>query len=96
MGRSELSQRADEVRHFNRFYTRQIGLLQEGILHSSFSLTEARVLYELAHRQQSLATHLAQELGIPGTSAEFSGASVSRALSTGYAPQAMLGSRHLR
>jgi DNA-binding MarR family transcriptional regulator/GNAT superfamily N-acetyltransferase len=46
---SARAQDVDAVRRFNRFYTRQIGVLQEKLLHSPFSLTEGRVLYEIAY-----------------------------------------------
>jgi DNA-binding MarR family transcriptional regulator/GNAT superfamily N-acetyltransferase len=58
------TRRIEAVRRFNRFYTRQIGLLQDGILNSPFTLTEARVVYELAHHEQTTATHLGEELGL--------------------------------
>ncbi len=47
MAASVLARDVDAVRRFNRFYTRQIGVLQEKLLHSRFSLTEGRVLYEI-------------------------------------------------
>jgi DNA-binding MarR family transcriptional regulator/N-acetylglutamate synthase-like GNAT family acetyltransferase len=53
-----------EVRHFNRFYTKQIGVLQDGLLNSPFTLTEVRVLYELAHRNRPTAGDLGEELGL--------------------------------
>ena len=55
------------VRRFNRFYTRQMGLLEDGLLHSPFNLTEVRVLYEIAHRTAPTASAIGQELGLdPG------------------------------
>ena len=54
----------DAIRDFNRFYTRQIGLLDQGFLGSPFTLTEGRVLYELAHRENPTATEIARELSL--------------------------------
>jgi len=59
-----LEEKVSTVRRFNRFFTRQIGALREGLLHSPYSLTEARILYELAHRSDVIATALCRELGL--------------------------------
>jgi len=55
-------QRVAAIRRFNRFYTRQIGLLEDGLLDSPFSLTQVRILYELAHREQTTAVGLCNDL----------------------------------
>lgn len=52
------------VRRFNRFYTRRIGLLREGLLDTPFSLTQARVLFEIAHEPGTRSASLAAGLGL--------------------------------
>ncbi len=64
MGQIGGSARIDTVRRFNRFYTRAIGVLQEGWLNSPFPLTEARVLFELAHREKPTATDVRNSLDL--------------------------------
>ncbi len=61
---AELEAHIAAVRGFNRFYTREIGVLQKGLLQSDLSLAEVRVLYELAHTTDSTATSIASTLGL--------------------------------
>ena len=61
------AERAAALREFNRFYTRRIGVLQERLLDSPFSLAESRLLWELAHAPDSTAAALARRLDLdPG------------------------------
>lgn len=53
----------DEVRRFNRAYTRRLGVLGEGFLESKFSLTEARVLHELSEGSKT-AHEIGAALGL--------------------------------
>lgn len=59
-----LDQNVAALRQFNRFYTKAIGVLRPGFLDSPYSLTESRILYEIAHRQPTTAAALAAELGL--------------------------------
>jgi DNA-binding MarR family transcriptional regulator/GNAT superfamily N-acetyltransferase len=54
----------DAIRRFNRFYTRQIGLIGKGYLDSPFTLSEVRVLYELAYRDTPTASEIAKALAL--------------------------------
>ena len=59
--------RTAAVRRFNRFYTRRIGVLQERLADTRFSLAESRLLWEFAHRDKTTGAELARELGLdPG------------------------------
>src|SRR5271170_3796705 len=57
-----LDRRIEAVRRFNRFYTRHIGLLQEGFLNTTLTLTEGRVLYGVAQREKCIARDVGEEL----------------------------------
>jgi len=61
---ADLEQRIAAIRGFNRRYTRRLGVLQDGFLQTPYSLTEARVLHELAQRDKATATDIAAELGL--------------------------------
>jgi DNA-binding MarR family transcriptional regulator/predicted N-acetyltransferase YhbS len=52
----------EDVRGFNRFYTRVLGLLRPDLAGSAFGLTEARVLFELAHRDDAAVSDLRRDL----------------------------------
>ncbi|NEE01456.1 bifunctional helix-turn-helix transcriptional regulator/GNAT family N-acetyltransferase [Phytoactinopolyspora halotolerans] len=56
--------RVAAVRRFNRFFTRQMGLLDQGLLQTRFSLTESRVIFELAQRERSEVSDVRAALGI--------------------------------
>src|SRR6476620_6155053 len=60
----EMDARVAAMRRFNRFYTRRVGVLGEGHLQSQYSLTEVRVLYEVAHQERITASELGERLAL--------------------------------
>lgn len=58
------AQKVEAVRTFNRFYTKRIGLLQQGLLKTRFPLTQARIIFELAQHEHLTASALTSELDI--------------------------------
>jgi DNA-binding MarR family transcriptional regulator/N-acetylglutamate synthase-like GNAT family acetyltransferase len=65
--KEDLGTRIDAIRRFNRFFTRRIGVLRGGLLHTPYSLTEARLLFEIANHDELTASDLSRELGLdPG------------------------------
>ena len=67
MSLNESDHHVAAVRAFNRFYTRKLGLIEPKLLHSPFTLQEARILYEIRHRPACTATDLTRDLGLdPG------------------------------
>jgi len=64
MPQLDSEQEVAAVRAFNRFYTRKLGVLDQQLLKSPYSLSEARVLYELAHREDLSAKEIGAELGL--------------------------------
>ena len=63
MAEGSVTSQVQAIRRFNRFYTRKIGVI-DGTASQPFSLAEARVLYELAHRERPTATDNRKELGL--------------------------------
>lgn len=57
-------QHVEALRSFNRFYTRHIGVLEEGLLKTPFTLTQARVLFELGTRKGATAGEIKDTLGL--------------------------------
>lgn len=64
MDDSQVIHHIEAVRAFNRFYTRKLGVLDEQLLDNPYSITEARLLYEIATRRDISASELGEVLGL--------------------------------
>src|SRR5215212_7965142 len=84
-----------QIREFNRFYTRILGLLRPKLAGSAFGLTEARVLFKLAHSDQQAVTDLRRDLDLD---AGYLSRILSRFIADGLVqrePSATDGRRHV-
>jgi len=61
---AQLDEKIEAVRRFNRFYTGRLGLLKPGLLQTRFPLTQARIIFELAHHEDFTARELIRELDL--------------------------------
>jgi DNA-binding MarR family transcriptional regulator/GNAT superfamily N-acetyltransferase len=59
-----LEENIQDIRQFNRFYTKRIGLLNRGLLRTKFSLSQARVIFELSQQEQITSSEIVKRLGI--------------------------------
>lgn len=64
MSNEQLQEKINQIRSFNRFYTKRIGLLNKGLLKTRFPLSQARIIFELAQHKQTMASELIKELEI--------------------------------
>lgn len=62
--KSAIDEQVDQMRQFNRFYTNLIGLLNNHIYESAFSLTEVRVLYEINNQEAATARGIMETISI--------------------------------
>ena len=61
---SQIQDSVKAIREFNRYYTRKIGVLNEGLLNSPFTLTEARLIFEIGNHEDITAAALGEQLGL--------------------------------
>ncbi len=67
MAGNSIEEKTEAVRRFNRLFTRRIGVLREGLLHSPYSLAEARIIFEVGRGGEAGASEIGRSLGLdPG------------------------------